>query len=210
MRVLIVEDERTLADALARGLRREGHTVDITYDGRTALDTLEDIEPDVIILDRDLPLVHGDIVCRTIVNDGLPARILMLTASDAVEDVVHGLELGADDYLAKPFAYAELLARLDALVRRSPSRTLAAREVIVVGQLRIDLRRAMVEEDGMPIHLTRREFAVVRELLMADGAPLSSTALLDRVLGVAAGSHDRCRQGDHPCHSTEADVTGPH
>ena len=119
MRVLVVEDEEIMADALVRGLRRSGYAVDLVTDGGAALDQATINHYDVILLDRDLPVVHGDEVCRTLVREGTPARILMLTAAGTVAEKVDGFALGADDYLPKPFAFAELLARVDALARRT-------------------------------------------------------------------------------------------
>ena len=119
MRILIVEDEQPLADAVARGLRREGMAVDVVLDGRQALDRAGVTAYDVIVLDRDLPEVHGDEVCRHLVAEGRDSRILMLTAAGTIEDRVDGLDLGADDYLPKPFAFAELVARIRALFRRA-------------------------------------------------------------------------------------------
>src|SRR6266487_6748122 len=120
MRVLVAEDETLLADALAEGLRRESIAVDVAYDGDAALEHVGVNDYDVIILDRDLPVLHGDDVCREVVRSGRGARILMLTASTEVPDRVAGLSLGADDYLGKPFAFAELVARVRALSRRAP------------------------------------------------------------------------------------------
>ena len=123
MHILIVEDEITLAGMLQNGLRQQGYLAEMCHTGKDALTWLEENEPDVIVLDRDLPEVHGDIVCRTLVAQGHPSRILMLTASGALDDLVHGFSLGADDYLAKPFSYLELLARIEALGRRPPERS---------------------------------------------------------------------------------------
>ncbi|GFN07779.1 hypothetical protein Smic_63350 [Streptomyces microflavus] len=119
MRVLVVEDEQLLADAVATGLRREAMAVDVVYDGAAALERIGVNDYDVVVLDRDLPVVHGDDVCRKIVELGMPTRVLMLTASGDVSDRVEGLELGADDYLPKPFAFSELTARVRALGRRT-------------------------------------------------------------------------------------------
>ena len=119
MRVLVVEDERVLADAIATGLRREAMAVDVAYDGAAALEKTSYVDYDVIVLDRDLPKVHGDEVCRRLVSQRNPSRILMLTAAGEVDDRVEGLELGADDYLAKPFVFMELVARVRALARRT-------------------------------------------------------------------------------------------
>src|SRR4249919_1035368 len=126
MRVLVVEDEEIMADALARGLRRSGYAVDLVTDGGSALDQAAINHYDVILLDRDLPVVHGDEVCRTLVREGTAARVLMLTAASSVKELVDGFALGADDYLAKPFAFAELLARVEALPPHHPRRTTRA------------------------------------------------------------------------------------
>src|SRR6266545_6874544 len=119
MRVLVVEDERLLANAIADGLRRQAIAVDVAYDGEGALERVAANDYDVVILDRDLPIVSGDEVCTTLVESGVDTRILMLTAATAVSERVAGLGLGADDYLTKPFAFAELAARIDALGRRA-------------------------------------------------------------------------------------------
>ncbi|MBE1489278.1 DNA-binding response OmpR family regulator [Plantactinospora soyae] len=135
MRVLVVEDQPDLADSVARVLRREGMAVDVAYDGGSALERATVVEYDVIVLDRDLPVVHGDEVCRTLVSSGSTSRVLMLTASGTVASRVEGLGLGADDYLPKPFAYAELIARIRAVARRSQP---AAPPVLAHGDLRLD------------------------------------------------------------------------
>lgn len=179
--VLIVEDEADLAHTLARGLRRQGHVVDVRGAGDDALSFLEDAEPDVVILDRDLPGVHGDTVCRTLVSTGHPARILMLTASGTLEDVVTGLGIGADDYLAKPFSYLELLARIEALGRRSPSRTGNVGSMLEYGCLRVDTRRQTAECNGLPLSLTPKEYGVITELIKAGGAFRTAMQLLDAV-----------------------------
>ncbi|UWP82307.1 response regulator transcription factor [Dactylosporangium fulvum] len=178
MRVLVVEDEQLLADAVAEGLRRESFAVDVAYDGDGALERLGVNEYDVLILDRDLPTVDGDEVCRQ-VSARLPeTRILMLTAASAVLDRVGGLALGADDYLGKPFAFAELVARVRALGRRARA---AAPPVLERGDLRLDPNRREVFRGGHYVALTRKEFAVLEELLRADGAVVSAEQLLERV-----------------------------
>ncbi len=125
MRVLVVEDEPMLADAIAEWLREEPHAVDIVHDGRAALDRISVHDYDVVVLDRDLPVVHGDDVCRELVSSGAATRVLMLTAAVEVTDRVDGLSLGADDYLTKPFAFPELAARIQSLGRRSRAALLA-------------------------------------------------------------------------------------
>jgi DNA-binding response OmpR family regulator len=177
MRVLLVEDEEPLAGYLAVGLRRHGFAVDIAYDGRTALDKCEVTPYDVVVLDRDLPVLHGDAVCRRLAQDGV-SRVLMLTASGAVEDRVEGLTLGADDYLGKPFAFSELVARVQALARRSaPARPPVLRHAGVV----LDPARRTVERDGRLLQLTPKEFGVLEQLLAAAGDVVSAETLLDKV-----------------------------
>jgi DNA-binding response OmpR family regulator len=178
MRVLVVEDEAQLADALARGLRREGIAVDTAADGDVALEKAAMTPYDVIVLDRDLPRVHGDTVCETLRVGGSPAAILMLTASGTIEDRVAGLNLGADDYLAKPFAFAELLARVRALGRRRP---VVPDMVLERAGVRVDPARHDVSRDGQAIALTPKELAVLEALLVADGAIVSPERLLDQV-----------------------------
>ena len=177
MRILVVEDERLLADAVAEWLRREAFAVDVAYDGDEALERLGVNTYDVVVLDRDLPLVPGDEVCRAIVDAGLATRILMLTASASVRDRVAGLSLGADDYLPKPFAFVELSARVHALLRRSRP---AAPPVLERGGIRLDPARREVFRDGHPISLARKEFAVLAELMRADGAVVSAEDPLER------------------------------
>jgi DNA-binding response OmpR family regulator len=178
MRLLIVEDDEPLAETLAAGLRHEGHVVDVARDGAKALAWLDDHPVDVVILDRDLPVTHGDTVCRTLIADGNPARILMLTAASSLDNLVNGFELGADDYLAKPFAYIELRARIEALGRRNHDR---GTSIVERGELRIDLRRQVAERRGMPLQLSPKEFGVLHELVAANGAFRTTTNLLDAV-----------------------------
>ncbi|WP_248961278.1 response regulator transcription factor [Sphaerisporangium perillae] len=177
MRVLVVEDERVLADAIATGLRREAMAVDVAYDGAGALERTGYIDYDVIVLDRDLPKIHGDEVCRRLVADRTASRILMLTASGEVDDKVEGLELGADDYLAKPFAFMELVARVRALGRRSAP---ALPPVLERSGIRLDPGKRLVTRDGNEIALTKKEFAVLEELMRAEGAVVSQEDLLDK------------------------------
>jgi DNA-binding response OmpR family regulator len=178
MKVLVVEDEAQLADAIARGLRREGVAVDTAHDGDLALEKAAIVPYDVIVLDRDLPRVHGDDVCQTLRAGGSTARILMLTASGTLEDRVVGLNLGADDYLPKPFAFVELVARVRALGRRQ---AVAPNMVLERGDLRVDAARHDVARDGQPIALTPKELAVLEALLVANGAVVSPETLLDQV-----------------------------
>ncbi len=178
MRVLIAEDEQRLADAIARGLRREGMAVDLAPDGSDALVKARVVRYDVLVLDRDLPGVHGDDVCRTIRGERPETGILMLTAAGTLEDLVEGLSLGADDYLPKPFRFAELVARIHALARRSaPSRP----PVLDHGDVELDPARRLVTRDGRQIDLARKEFAVLEVLMGAGGATVSAEELLERV-----------------------------
>jgi DNA-binding response OmpR family regulator len=178
VRVLVVEDERMLADGIAEGLRLEALAVDVAYDGEAALERLGINEYDVVVLDRDLPIVHGDQVCRALVEDGGPARILMLTAATEVGSRVEGLALGADDYLGKPFAFEELVARVRALGRRSRP---AAPPILERAGLRLDPNRREVYRDGRYVGLSRKEFGVLEELLRAEGGVVSAEQLLERV-----------------------------
>jgi DNA-binding response OmpR family regulator len=184
VRVLVVEDEEALADAIARGLRREGMAVDIAGDGGLALEKAATNGYDVVVLDRDLPVLHGDDVCRSLIASS-PApgaaeipRILMLTASGDLDDRVEGLMLGADDYLGKPFAFAELVARIRALSRRG---SLAVKPVLEVADVVLDPARHYVTRAGRPLPVTRKEMAVLEVLIRAGGAVVSPEQLLERV-----------------------------
>jgi DNA-binding response OmpR family regulator len=177
VRVLVVEDERLLADTIAVGLRRESMAVDVAYDGDAALERLAVNDYDVLVLDRDLPVVHGDDVCRAVTDSGAEVRVLMLTASGDVADRVAGLGLGADDYLPKPFAFAELVARIRALGRRARA---ATPPVLTRADIRLDPNRREVYRGDHYVPLTRKEFAVLEELLRADGAVISAEQLLER------------------------------
>ena len=177
MRVLIVEDQPTLADDIADGLRDQGMAADVAYDGATGLDKALMNHYDVVIVDRDLPRIHGDAVCAALVGAATQARILMLTAAGTIGDRVDGLNLGADDYLTKPFAFAELVARLRALARRSP----AGAPVAVKGDLVFDRARRRVSRGGRPVALTRKEMGILEVLLAADGGVVSAEELLERV-----------------------------
>jgi DNA-binding response OmpR family regulator len=178
MRVLIVEDEERLALTVARGLRRTGWAVDVAHDGVSALRHTSRVSYDVVVLDRDLPAIHGDEVCRRLVAGDEPPRILMLTASTAIGDRVAGLALGADDYLCKPFAFDELVARLRALHRR-PAALVPL--VLEHGQIVLDPARREVRRDGAEVVLTPKEFGVLEELMRARGAVVSSEHLLAHV-----------------------------
>ncbi len=178
MRVLIAEDERRLADAIARGLRREGMAVDLAPDGTDALVKARVIRYDVLVLDRDLPGTHGDEVCRAVRDERPETGILMLTAAGTLDDLVEGLSIGADDYLPKPFRFAELVARIRALGRRSlPSRP----PLLVHRDIELDPARRTVTRDGSDVRLARKELAVLEALMAADGATVSAEELLERV-----------------------------
>ena len=177
MRVLIAEDEPRLAEALARGLRRNGFAVDVALDGNQALKRTSVVDYDVVVLDRDLPYVHGDDVCRQLVSAARPPRILMLTAAADVGARVEGLNLGADDYLTKPFAFAELAARVQALARRPPVGT---PPVLESAGVVLDEPKFRAFRDGRLLDLTPKEFAVLRVLLQADGAVVSAEELLEK------------------------------
>ena len=177
MRVLVVEDQVELADDIGEGLRDRGFGADVVYDGAAGIEKAMLYDYDVVVLDRDLPHVHGDAVCTALVASHRNARILMLTAATMVDERVHGLNLGADDYLTKPFAFEELVARVQTLARRAPS----APPVVWRGDLAVDRARRRASRAGRPIRLTRKELAVLEELLAADGAVVSAEELLERV-----------------------------
>ena len=176
MRVLVVEDHVTLAARIGEGLRDAGMAVDVVHVGASALAGAGGTEYDVIVLDRDLPVVHGDQVCRSLAA-GAGARILLLTAATTVGDRVDGLELGADDYLGKPFAFPELVARVRALARRAPS----APPLVRRGDLTMDRARHRADRAGQALSLTRKEFGVLEMLVAADGAVVSAEELLEHV-----------------------------
>ncbi|MFI9210880.1 response regulator transcription factor [Streptomyces sp. NPDC053253] len=200
MRVLVAEDERVLAELVAVGLRRAGFAVDTVHGGDDALERLgltayetvggriapgPPLAPspyDVLVLDRDLPRVHGDDVARRLVAAGSPTRILMLTAATAVEDRVHGLDLGADDYLGKPFEFPELVSRVRALRRRSARPPLPP--LLERDGLRVDTVRRTATRDGRDLDLSPKEFSVLQILLEADGAVVSAEELLERAWDV--------------------------
>lgn len=178
MRVLIAEDERRLAGTIARGLRREGMAVDVTHDGQSALVKARVVPYDVVVLDRDLPQLHGDEVCRRLSSDEDAAKVLMLTAADTLDDMVDGLAIGADDYLNKPFEWRELVARIRALARRNG---VARPAVLRHDDLELDPGRREARRDGRPLELTPKEFGVLEALMGAGGAVVSTEALLQRV-----------------------------
>ena len=183
MRVLVAEDFEVLAQAIATGLRREGMAVDVALDGDGALESLAVTRYDVVVLDRDLPAVHGDEVCRRIVAGGSGSRVLMLTASSTVADRVDGLGLGADDYLSKPFDFAELVARIRALARRSAP---AVPPLLECGGLALDPGRRVALRSGRRLDLSPKEFGVLETLLAAGGRVVPAEELLDRVWDSAA------------------------
>jgi len=176
MRVLVVEDQKELAATIAVGLRREGMAVDIVFDGQAALRHARQQSYDVVVLDRDLPRLHGDDVCRRLVAESARSRVVMLTAADTIEHRVDGLSLGADDYLPKPFAFAELVARIRALARRSNP---ATPPVLTSGDIRLDSTQRVATRAGRRLELSPKEFAVLELLLTADGAPLSAKQILN-------------------------------
>jgi DNA-binding response OmpR family regulator len=182
MRVLIAEDDAVLADAVAHGLRREGMAVDIALDGDDALARLAVNQYDVVVLDRDLPGTHGDDVCRQLAATRSVSRVLMLTAASSVKDRVEGLGLGADDYLPKPFDFAELVARVRAVSRRPPTPQVE----LTYGDVSLDPVRRVAVRGGRRLDLTRKELAVLECLLEADGKPVSAEELLERVWDEAA------------------------
>jgi DNA-binding response OmpR family regulator len=178
MRVLVVEDHRRLASALGEGLRREGMAVDLAFAGGEALSHVAVNPYDVVVLDRDLPDMHGDQVCRALLAEGGKTRVLMLTAASTIRDRVEGLELGADDYLGKPFEFAELVARVRALARRAAA---PLPPVLVRADLSLDPARHAAYRGERRLELSPKEFAVLESLLAADGRVLSAEELLARV-----------------------------
>ena len=176
MRVLVVEDQAELAEDIAEGLRDQGIGADTAYDGAAGIEKALVNRYDVVVLDRDLPRLHGDAVCAALANASSEARVLMLTASGTVGDRVEGLNLGADDYLTKPFAFEELVARIRALARRRPS----SPPVLRWHDLVVDRARRNVTRHGDVVSLTRKELGVLEVLLVADGAVVSAEELLER------------------------------
>jgi DNA-binding response OmpR family regulator len=211
LRVLVVEDHAKLAQAIAAVLRREGMAVDISFDGNDALAQAAVNRYDVIVLDRDLPGRHGDDVCQTLIAAGNHSGLLMLTASSTIEDKVEGLGIGADDYLAKPFNIAELVARIRALARRSRP---ALPPTLVHGDLRLDSARRLATRADRELELSPKEFAVLELLLAAQGAVVSAEDLLEQVWDEAANpftntvkmtiSRLRAKLGDPPVITTLA------
>jgi DNA-binding response OmpR family regulator len=209
MRVLAAEDERVLADLVAEGLRKHAMAVDVVYDGAAASERLAVNDYDVLVLDRDLPEVHGDVVCRELAQAGARTRILMLTAAASVPERVAGLGLGADDYLPKPFDYAELVARVQALARRSraPLPPVLTRQGIV-----LDTPRLQAFRDGRYLPLSLKEYAVLEMLMRANGAVVSAETLLETAWDETTDpfttvvrviiSRLRAKLGDPPCIQT--------
>ena len=183
MRVLVVEDHRRLATAVADGLRREGMAVDLVFDGEDALAHVAVNRYDVVVLDRDLPGVHGDHVCRALADQRSETRVLMLTAASTIKDRVDGLELGADDYLPKPFDFSELTARIRALGRRAVT---PLPPTLASGDVSLDPARRVAFRGELQLALTPKEFALLECLLAADGRAVSAEELLARVWDEAA------------------------
>jgi DNA-binding response OmpR family regulator len=183
MRVLVVEDFEVLARSIGTGLRREGMAVDVALDGDDALEHLAVTRYDVVVLDRDLPGIYGDEVCRRLVAGGSGSRVLMLTAASTVKERVDGLGLGADDYLPKPFDFAELVARVRALGRRSAA---ALPPTLEAADLTLDPSRLVAFRSGRRLELSRKEFAVLECLLAVPGRVVSAEELLERAWDEAA------------------------
>ena len=181
--MLLVEDEVALAKVIARGLRQAGLAVDISLDGEDAIEMASVNTYDVVVLDRQLPGMHGDDVCRSLVGMPVPPRVIMLTAAGNIEERVRGLELGADDYLPKPFAMAELVARVQALARRPTTLTLP---IIKIGDLVVDTSRRIARRGNSDLPLTRKEFGVLEVLAATPDRVVSAEELLERVWDEAA------------------------
>ena len=213
MRVLVIEDDAELAEMIAVFLRRRQLAVDVAFDGRDALDHAALTTYDVIVLDRDIPEVHGDEVCKTLTAGGSTSRVLMLTAAGTVADRVEGLGIGADDYLPKPCDFSELVARVRALVRRPGT---ALPPALTYGDLDLDPSRRVVTRAGRPVSLNPKEFAVLEVLLAAPGVVVSAEELLERVWDEMADpfsqavrttvSRLRAKLGDPPLIETVARV----
>ncbi len=183
MRILVIEDEEPMRKNLKRGLSQAGFTVDSAADGQTGLEKAALSEYEVIVLDRDLPRLHGDEICRRLNENGSESRVIMLTAAASLEDLTNGLGLGADDYLTKPFRFPELIARIHALARRSgrPSPVTLER-----GDLSLDPTRGLARRNGENLNLTQREIMVLEVLLRAEGGVVSADRLLEEVWGQEA------------------------
>jgi DNA-binding response OmpR family regulator len=208
---LVIEDDQEMAHTVAIGLRRTGMAVDVALDGPTGLERALANNYDVVVLDRDLPGLHGDDICATLVDEGCRSRVLMLTAAATMDDLVDGLGLGADDYLAKPFDFPVLVARIGALVRRSQP---AIPPVLRHRDLEVDTARRRALRCGTRIELAPKEFAVLELLLSSQGRTLSAEELLERVWDEAADpftnavkitiSRLRAKLGDPPIIETVA------
>jgi DNA-binding response OmpR family regulator len=211
MRVLVVEDDDEMAEAVAVGLRRQRMAVDVAVDGRAGLEQAVLHDYDVVVLDRDLPGLHGDQVCTELVAAGCRSRVLMLTAAASVDDLVDGLGLGADDYLGKPFDFAELVARVGALARRAQP---GVPPVLRVGDVVVDSARRVAHRRGRLLELTPKEFGVLEVLVAAGGRVVSAEELLERVWDAHADpftsavkvtmSRLRAKLGDPPVVETVA------
>ena len=211
MRVLVVEDDPELAEAIAVGLRQARMAVDLAYDGSDGLAHALVNEYDVIVLDRDLPRLHGDELCARLVAEGSRSRLLMLTAASGSDDLVHGLGLGADDYLSKPFDFAVLVARIGALARRAQP---AVPPVLRHGELVVDSAQRRAFRAGRELELAPKEFGVLELLLCSQGRCVSAEELLARVWDEAADpfthtvkitiSRLRAKLGDPPVIETVA------
>ncbi|HTX01252.1 MAG TPA: response regulator transcription factor [Acidimicrobiales bacterium] len=211
MRVLVIEDDEELAQAVATGLRREQMAVDVALDGRSGLERAVVNDYDVIVLDRDLPGLHGDDVCAELVTARCRSRVLMLTAAASIEDLVDGLGMGADDYLTKPFDFPVLVARVGALLRRAQP---AIPPVLRHGDLMLDRGQRRVTRGGLPVELAPKEFGVLELLLASQGRTVSQEELLERVWDEAADpftsavkitvSRLRSKLGDPPVIETVA------
>ncbi|MFC5156639.1 response regulator transcription factor [Streptomyces amakusaensis] len=211
MRVLVVEDDEEMAQTVAVGLRRAQMTVDVTFDGEEGLEHALFTDYDVIVLDRDLPGMHGDDVCAELIASGCRSRVLMLTAAATAEDLVDGLSLGADDYLAKPFDFPVLIARIGALARRAHP---LVPPVVRHGDLMVDTARRRASRGGRPLDLAPKEFGVLELLLASKGRAVSAEELLERVWDEAADpftsavkitvSRLRAKLGDPPVIETVA------
>jgi DNA-binding response OmpR family regulator len=178
MRVLVVEDARALADVIAEGLRDQGMAVDLAYDGLIAAEKLDINRYDVVVLDRDLPGLHGDTLCQMVTSRDDRSMVLMLTAAGSADDRVRGLTLGADDYLAKPFHFPELVLRIRALARRQP---VARARTLTIAGIELDPITRTASRAGAPLQLSVKEFALLEALMRAAPAFLSSEELLEQV-----------------------------
>jgi DNA-binding response OmpR family regulator len=211
VRILLIEDDRELAEAIGAGLRNAGMAVDVSFDGAGGLERALTTTYDVVVLDRDLPGIHGDRVCAELVRSRSRTRILMLTAASTLDDRVEGLGLGADDYLPKPFAFAELVARVRALLRRAQP---AVPPLLIGADVRLDTARREAWRGARRLDLTPKELAVLELLLSAQGRVVSQEELLERVWDEAADpfssaakvtvSRLRRRLGDPPLIETVA------